>query len=272
MSEVMMKVAFYQSCPIYGDVDYNLFTALASLGSIKADLYVLPELFSTGYLFGSRKELARFVEPVPSGPTTRGLIQFCRSEGSAIVAGVAEKAGRKFYNTAILVGPRGLIGKYRKTHLFNQEKLWFDPGNTGFRVWRYMDARIGLMICFDWIYPEAARILALRGADIICHPSNLILPYCQAAMVTRSIENRVFTVIANRVGRETRGKVELTFSGMSQITDPLGNVLARAPKATEKMTAVEISPVLARNKRATPGNHLFRDRRPDYYKELTKAL
>jgi predicted amidohydrolase len=128
------------------------------------------------------------------------------------------------------------------------------------------------MICFDWIYPEAARILALKGADIICHPSNLILPYCQAAMVTRSIENRVFTVIANRVGTEVRGKVTLTFSGMSQITDPLGRVLARAPKAAEKMMAVEISPALARNKKATPGNHLFRDRRPAYYRELTKAF
>jgi predicted amidohydrolase len=267
-----MRVAFYQSCPIYGDVDYNLFTALGALGSTKSDLYVLPELFSTGYLFGSRKELSDLAEPVPSGPTTRGLIQFCRSERCAIVAGVAEKEGKKFYNSAILVGPRGLIGKYRKTHLFNQEKLWFHPGNTGFQVWRYKNARIGLMICFDWIYPEAARALALKGADIICHPSNLVLPYCQAAMKTRSIENRVFTITANRVGKEIRGKVELTFSGMSQITDPLGGVLARAPEATERIVAVKIRPEQARNKKATPGNQIFRDRRPVYYKDLTKRV
>jgi len=265
-----MKVAFYQSCPVYGDVEYNLFTALGALCSTRADLYVLPELFSTGYLFGSRKELSDLAEPVPSGPTTRRLVDFCRSEGCAVVAGVAERNGKKLYNTAILAGPKGLIGRYRKTHLFSQEKLWFDPGNTGFKVWRYRDTRIGLMICFDWIFPEAARVLALNGADIICHPSNLILPYCQGAMVTRSIENRVFTITANRVGTETRGTVELTFSGMSQVTDPLGRVLARAPKATEKMMAVEIRPALARNKKATPANHILRDRRPAYYRELTE--
>jgi len=265
-----MKVAFYQNCPIYGDVDYNVFTALAALGSVRADLYVVPELFSTGYLFGSRKALAHLAEPVPSGPTTRELIRFCRSEKCAIVAGVAERDGRKLYNTAVLLGPAGLIGKYRKTHLFNQEKLWFDPGNTGFQVWRYKKARIGLMICFDWIFPEAARVLALKGADIICHPSNLVLPYCQCAMTTRSIENRVFTITANRVGKEVRGNVELTFSGASQITDPKGNVLAIAPGGAAKIAIADIRPEEARNKKVTPGNHILRDRRPLYYREITK--
>jgi len=265
-----MKVAVYQSCPIYGDIDYNLFTALAALGSVDADLYVLPELFSTGYLFGTRKALGKLVEPVPSGPTSRGLIRFCRSRGCAIVAGIAEKEGAKFFNTAVLVGPRGLIGKYRKTHLFNQEKKWFDPGNTGFEVWKCGNAKLGLMICFDWIYPEAARILALKNADIICHPSNLILHYCQPAMVTRSVENRVFTITANRVGREVRKDVDLTFSGRSQITDPLGRILAAAPREAERIMAVDIDPTLARNQKATPGNHIFRDRRPAFYKELVR--
>jgi predicted amidohydrolase len=269
-----MRVAFYQSSPVYGEVECNLFTALNALGSLKADLYVLPELFSTGYLFGSRKELAALAEPIPTGPTTRSLIEYCRAEDCAIVAGIAESAGkesaRRFYNSAVFVGPRGLMGHYRKTHLFNLEKKWFDPGDRGLSVWKYKSARIGVMICFDWIYPESTRILAIKGADIVCHPSNLVLPFCQAAMITRSVENRVFTITANRVGKEKRGAVVIPFSGMSQMVDPFGRVLRRAPRTGEKIMAADIDPSAARNKKFTAGNDLFRDRRPRFYRDLLR--
>jgi len=271
-----MRVAFYQSSPVYGEIEYNLFTALNALGSSKADLYVLPELFSTGYLFGSRKELAALAEPIPAGPTTRSLIEFCRAEDCAIVAGIAEVAGRgsakKFFNSAVFVGSRGLVANYRKTHFFNLEKKWFDAGDLGFSVSKFRGARIGVMICFDWVYPESARILALKGADIVCHPSNLVLPFCQAAMITRSLENRVFTVTANRVGKEKRGRVEIPFSGMSQIVDPFGKVLRQAPRTGEKIMAVDIDPARARDKRFTPGNDLFKDRRPQFYRDLVRRL
>jgi predicted amidohydrolase len=265
-----MKVAFYQSNPAYGKIKDNISKAVDALDRVNADLLVLPELFSTGYFFGSRKEAARLAERVPSGPTTRLLTEYCQTKGCAIVAGIAEAAGARLYNSAVLIGPRGFIGKYRKIHLFDQEKKWFDPGNLGFRVWEYKSARIGLMICFDWVFPEATRVLALRGADIVCHPSNLVLPYCHAAMVTRSIENRVFTVTANRVGSDRRGRVEIPFSGLSQITDPFGKILLRAPKASEKIMVLDIDPGLARNKRFTRGNNLFGDRRPEFYRELLR--
>jgi predicted amidohydrolase len=265
-----MKIAFYQSRPVYGEIRHNVRTALETLAAHPADLYVLPELFSTGYLFGSRKELAKYVEPIAEGPTVSELSRFCRSQRCAVSAGIAEVERGAFYNTAVLVGPRGLIGKYRKLHLFDRENLWFTPGNTGLEVWTFRGVRVGVMICLDWVFPEAARILALKGADIICHPSNLVLHYCQGAMVTRSIENGVFTITANRVGTDKRGALALTFSGRSQITDPRGRVLARARKTGQSIRVADVDPSLARQKKLTPRNHLFRDRRPDYYRELAR--
>jgi predicted amidohydrolase len=259
---------------MYGEIEYNLFTALNALGASRTDLYVLPELFTTGYLFGSRKELAGLAESIPSGPTTKSLVEFCRAEDCAIVAGLAEVTGRgsarKYFNSAVFVGPRGLLALYRKTHLFNQEKKWFDAGDTGFTVTPFRGAKIGVMICFDWVYPESARVLAVRGADIVCHPSNLVLPYCQAAMITRSLENRVFTITTNRVGREKRGKTELTFSGMSQIVDPFGKVLRKAPRTGEMLAVVDVDPARARDKKFTPGNDLLKDRRSRYYRDLVR--
>ncbi len=265
-----MRVALCQTNPVYGETEHNVREALETLSTVRADLYVLPELFSTGYLFGTRKELGRLVEPVPDGPTVSSLKKFCRSRGCAVVASVAEVDRKVYYNTAVLVGPRGLLGKYRKIHLFDRERLWFEPGNLDFGVWAFKRARIGLMICFDWVFPEAARVLALKGADIICHPSNLILHYCQDAMITRSIENGVFTVTANRVGSERAGNIRLTFSGKSQITDPKGRVLARAPKVGRKLQVVDLDLSLAKKKKLTPRNHLFGDRRAKYYREITK--
>jgi predicted amidohydrolase len=123
-----------------------------------------------------------------------------------------------------------------------------------------------MMICFDWLFPEAARTLALQGAEVICHPSNLVLPYCPQAMITRSLENRVFTITANRVGTEERvpGK-PLKFIGTSQVTSPDGDVLCRAGSKREEAVAVEIDPARARKKLITPMNDIFRDRRKDLF-------
>ncbi len=138
-----------------------------------------------------------------------------------VVVGLPEQVGNQCYNSAILVGPTGFIGLYRKAHLFFEETLFFSPGNTGLEVWDIGMAKVGVLICFDWIYPEAARTLALKGADVLAHPSNLVLPHCPDAMVTRCLENRVFSVTANRVGQESRGgKQPLTFIGKSEVVSP----------------------------------------------------
>ena len=122
------------------------------------------------------------------------------------------------------------------------------------------------MICFDWYYPESARTLALQGAEILCHPSNLVLPHCPDAMVTRSLENRVFSITANRVGREARGgKPPLTFIGKSEVVSPTGRILSRASVDTPELTVVEIDVDEARNKSINPYNELLKDRRPAHY-------
>jgi predicted amidohydrolase len=127
------------------------------------------------------------------------------------------------------------------------------------------------MICFDWWFPESARTLALNGADIICHSSNLVLPQCQKAMNIRSLENGVFTITANRVGTESRaGKDPLTFTGGSQIVDNFGETRAKLGKTETGIRITKIDPSLARNKDITPRNNRFGDRRPEFYRDLTE--
>ncbi|MCI0513633.1 acyltransferase [candidate division KSB1 bacterium] len=260
-----MRVGFIQFKVIFGCKQENLEKVTNFILQNAADLLVLPELFNSGYLFSSVSELKALAEPIPDGPTTSVLIQLARDHCVYLVAGLPERDGEKFYNSAILVGPQGFLGSYRKLHLFHTEKKWFTPGDRPPAVYDIGLAKIGIMICFDWIFPEVARSLALNGTDLICHPSNLVLPFCQKAMITRSLENRVFSITANRIGTEKIQDQQLTFTGYSQIIDPLGNLLLQST-TDEKLGVVEIEPGLARNKNMTPANDLFLDRRPDFYR------
>lgn len=261
-----MKAGFVQTSPVFGDIKGNVEKAIKKINSLGAGLVVLPELFSTGYQFRSKGELLKLAEEVPSGYATSRLVAAARENGIFIVAGLAERAGKRAYNSSVLVGPKGVIGLYRKAHLFWDEKKIFTPGDLELKVCDIGGAKVGMMVCFDWVFPEVSRTLAMRGADIICHPSNLVLPYCPQAMITRSIENRVFTITANRVGSEERIKGKrLTFIGSSQVTTPNGAVLFRAGGKSEAARAVEISPGDARNKKITPVNDVLKDRRKELF-------
>jgi len=266
-----MIIGLYQNNPDFGRTEDNVEKAVEDLFRVDADLIVMPELFNTGYQFISRQEVKGLAEKIPSGPTCRSMRDLARQHDSFIVFGMAEKDGDKIYNSAVLMGPGGFIGKYRKTHLFAEEKEIFDPGNTGFHVFDIKMARIGIMICFDWWFPEAARGLALLGADIICHPANLVLPHCQQAMLTRSLENGVFTATANRVGTESRRDGEtLTFTGGSQLVDNFGCLMARLDTDNVGIITEEIDVRKARDKKITAQNDLFRDRRPEFYTVLVQ--
>ncbi len=264
-----MRVGYLQFCPRFGNKERNLSRVEEMLHGIEADLMVLPELFNTGYLFLFKEEVARWAEPIPDGPTTRLLQCLAREKKMHIVAGLAEEAGHRLYNSAVLISPRDWTRTYRKSHLFMDERSFYHPGNTGFQVFDIGAARVGLMVCFDWIYPESARVLALKGADIICHPANLVLPYCQKAMITRCLENGVYAITANRTGTEARGDKRLSYSGMSQIIDPRGKILAQAGTDEEVVAVVEIDPLTARDKKVTERNDLLADRRPELYGDLT---
>ncbi len=259
-----MKLGILQFSPALGRVDENLKTIRRYLIRRKFDLAVLPELATTGYNFADRKQLSTVAEN-KSGSSFRLFEELAVKTGGAIVWGVAEKAAGNIYNSAVLTTPEGDHHIYRKTHLFYREKLIFDPGRTGFKVIRWRGARIGLMICFDWIFPEAARTLALKGCQIICHPSNLVMPYCQDAMITRSVENRLFCATANRTGREINAGHSFIFTGLSQITSPTGERLLRFTRTEQAFKTVKINPEISDTKKVNRFNDLFADRRAGYY-------
>ena len=262
-----IKVGFVQTNPEFGAVEANLSQAKKLWGERKADLLVLPELFNTGYQFQSLAEARNFSEPIPDGPTSRFLMDWAGETGMAIVAGLAERDGKILYNSAVIVGPKGFIGKFRKAHIFDSENNFFQPGDLPFTVFDTGFAKIGIMICFDWRFPETARTLALQGADLIAHPANLVLPHCPQAMITRCLENRVYAVTSDRVGSEKRAPGEaLKFIGQSQVVDPDGIVLVRASEDREEAHVMEIDLKKARNKRINGHNDLFADRREDLYR------
>lgn len=261
-----MKVAFVQFDPAFGDIEGNVGKAVAMMERADAEVFVLPELFNTGYLFLSREEAFDLSEPVPGGKTTEALCAAARRKKAYIVAGLAEREGDSLYNSALVAAPSGHLGTYRKIHLFNEEKLWFRPGDRGFPVYDIGSCKMGVMICFDWFFPEAMRTMALQGADLICHPANLVLPFCQDAMVTRCLENRVFAVTANRTGEERRNGKVFRYTGGSQITAPGAKILCRAGAETEEVGIAEIDIRIARDKNLNPYNNALADRREEFYR------
>ncbi len=267
-----MRVAFVQFAPAFGEPRRNVERALALAARVAAELYVFPELFNTGYQFRDRAEVAALAEPA-DGATIGEVASWCAGRRAFACAGFAEKEGPRVYNSAALVGPGGLVGVYRKAHPFWREKDLFDHyADDNFNVYDLGLARAGMMVCFDWIFPETARVLALRGAQLILHPANLVLPFCPAAMVTRCLENRVFAVTAGRTGVEDRlgdGR-PLRFIGGSQVVSPRGEVLARAVEGEEAAAAVSINVADGDDKRVTPANDLFADRRVGLYGELVR--
>lgn len=263
-----LNVAAIQTHPVFGDIEKNLALALEMVPK-ECDLAVLPELFSTGYQFTSRDEAAGMAENLreepASGSVCRALTEAAAESGTTIVAGLAEKDGGRLFNSAVLIRPDGSREIYRKVHLFLDEKSIFDPGDLGFPVFEACGTTIGMMICFDWIFPEAARSLALAGAEIICHPSNLLLPWCQAAMVTRCQENMVHAITSNRVGTENRTGTALTFSGRSQVVSRMGERLAGLDKDETGAAAATLT-LVEKDKLFTPRNDLWQDRRPESYR------
>ena len=261
-----MRVGFYQFAPEFGAVELNRDRIASVLSGADADLLVFPELATSGYLLTSKEELAELAEPIP-GPTTELLERIAREREIFAAVGLPERDGDAFYNSAVMVGPKGVMAHYRKAHLFFEEKLYFRPGDTPFPLCEVKGVKVGLLICYDHMFPEAARTLALQGAQLIVHPSNLVMPgKGQLTTRVRAMENRLFWVLANRWGIEERGAKKLSYTGASQIVAPDGSLLARAPAEGDALEIAEIDPAQALDKRVTKLNDLFEDRRPELYR------
>jgi len=239
-----------------------------------ANLIVLPELANTGYMFQTRKEAFEHAELIPGGPSVERWLDFARKHNVYLVAGLAERAGLKLYDSAVLLGPEGFIGKYRKAHLWNLEKLWFTPGDVGFPVFETAIGRIGLLICWDIWFPEVPRLLSQQGADIICSLNNWVwtpeplfdeVGRCMASYLTMTAAhvNNVFIAAANRVGTD-RGE---RFLGCSLIAGTNGWPLC--PIADADSESVLLADIDLTRSRSAPIwndlNDLHRDRRTDLY-------
>lgn len=239
-----------------------------------ANLIVLPELANTGYLFGTRQEAYLHAELIPEGPSMQAWLDFARKHQVYLAAGLAERDGVQLFDSAVLVGPGGFIGKYRKAHLWNREKLWFTPGNLGFPVFDTPIGRIGLLICWDIWFPEVPRLLSLQGADIICSLNNWIWTppplfddsgKCMASYLTMTAAhaNNVFIAAANRIGEEQGER----YLGCSLITGTNGWPIGKVASADEQtILYADIDLTSARSAPIWNSlNDLHRDRRVDVY-------
>lgn len=256
----MFRIGIVQNSPKFLKAKPNVAACLELMDKLDADLWVLPELFSSGYNFKTKAEAAKCAEPL-DGPLGQLFAAWTAAKGCAVAAGFPEKAKGKLFNSALMANA-GKLRVYRKTHLFGNEKRFFSPGDTGFWVEKVKGVPVGLMICFDWFFPESARTLALKGAQVIAHSANLVLPWGPEGMKIRSLENRVFSATANRVGVE-RG---LRYIGQSQIVAPNGALLARLGQDDVRALVLDVDPWTAKDKKVHPANDLFKDRRPALYR------
>lgn len=262
----MYRVSVLQFEPKLLDVAHNLQQIERMMNGLATDLVVLPELCLSGYVFNHVDETRSAAQDPSDSEVFTHLKALAKDKDCSIVLGFAEKAGDLLYNSSALINPDGSTYTYRKTHLFYREKLFFTPGDSGFMVVPAKGGiKIGMMICFDWQFPEAMRTLALLGAQIVCHPSNLVLPWCQEAMKTRSLENRVYSITANRIGTESNGLQSEYFTGQSQILGIKGEILIRLATDSEELATVMINPELALDKTVSPYNDALADRRPEFY-------
>ncbi|MFT8330697.1 MAG: nitrilase family protein [Bifidobacterium psychraerophilum] len=268
-------VASVQFEPVFGAVDSNIerMEKLTREASAKgAKLVVFPELCTSGYMFSSRSEAYAYAQPA-NGETYRIIQELCSQLGVYVVYGFPERSeGNALYNSAALVGPTGLLGVYRKNHLWNEEALYFEPGDKGFPVVNTEIGKLSMLICYDGWFPESFRECALGGADIICMPTNWVpIPgqrEGEQAMATilamsNAHENGLFVIAADRVGVER----EQPFIGQSVIVDHTGWLLSGpASDQHEQILYADIDSGTARRQRCWNNfNTPLRDRRPDQY-------
>lgn len=261
-----VRVAVVQYTPQLEARSENIASIEQLVEGLKADLIILPELCTIGYSFHSRSQAAPWCED-SDGPSRAMFRRIAHSTGACVVGGFAEKDGSRQYNSAALVIPGDGEYVYRKTHLFFRERFAFDEGDSGFFVRKdpRRDMSIGMMICYDWRFPESARALGLAGADIIACPSNLVTDVWHISMPSRALENKVYVACANREGTEERNGETLVFKGESALWGYDGTLMAKAPRHGNHIITADVEPARTRDKSFNPFNDIFTDRRPERY-------
>lgn len=272
-----MRIAGVQMDIQLADVSGNLDRMIAKMRETHAGgakLTIFPECALTGYCFGSIEEARPYAESIP-GPSVQRMTEVCAELGVYVVYGLLEAEGSQLFNALALVGPKGLVASYRKTHLpFLGVDMYTDFGDRPFAVHDVEGVRIGMCICYDGGFPEPARCLALLGADLIVLPTNWppgAEPAAEYAINTRAMENTVYYAAVNRVGTECG----VPFIGHSRICDPLGKTLVAADHTDAAVLYADIDVARARNKhliRKAGINEVNRiaDRRPELYGEIVK--
>lgn len=262
-----MKVAVVQFNPVFKKLDANLEYLKEKSETVNADLICFPEMSTSGYFFLSKEEIMPFAVDFRSS-IIRTFQEISTQKNRIIIFGFPERKGNKIYNSSAIIFPNTDFScVYRKTHLFYKEKLVFEPGDTGYFVVKYqpMDLNLGVLICYDWRFPEASRSLGLLGADLIACPSNLVTKVWTLAIPTRALENKVYFLVSNRIGIEINDNEKIEFNGKSGIWDYNGELLTLASPYNEQVLICEIEPCNTRNKKINDYNDIFLDRRPDKY-------
>jgi predicted amidohydrolase len=270
-----MRIAGIQTDVTFKEVNANLSLlerTVRAEAAIGTELTIFPECFSTGYCFDSLEDALSFAESIP-GPTTDRVAALCAELKTGVVFGMIEKSGADIFNTAVLIGPDGLIGSYRKVHLpYLGVDRFTTPGDRPFEVFEFGKVRIGMLICYDGGFPEAARVLAIRGADLVVLPTNW--PPGGACMAEfsincRAMENGIYFAAVNRIGTENG----FSFIGRSRICSPVGATLVSIDDDTSGILRADVDPAVARAKRIVrvPGKHVIdrmADRRPEMYSPI----
>ena len=273
-----MRIACAQYAIRDGAPDANLERSVAAIldaarGDPGSDLVVLPELANSGCDLPSRESALHVAEEVgdtgvPKSPTLRAWQEAAEETSTFIVGGFLEKDGDHLYNSAAVVGP-GFFGRYRKTHLWDKEKLLYEPGRE-LPVFETPLCNIGVLVCYDAWFPEAARTLALRGADLLCIPANAPDDWVQEGQrrggltmlnvhaISHANANRLFVACTNRVGN--------AYLGRSCLVDTTGGLLAFGSATEEELVRAEIDiERTRREKRLTNLSHAFGDRNSGVY-------
>jgi predicted amidohydrolase len=266
------KIAAVQMDCTFADKPRNLTVIRAHLAEAAqngAKLVIFPECALPGYCFDSKAEAMPHAEPIP-GPSTQALASDCRRFNVHVVVGLLETAGDRLFNACTLIGPGGVIATYRKVHLpFLGVDRFTTPGDQPFAVHDIGGLCVGMNICYDGSFPESARCLMLRGADLIVLPTNWptgAISTARTLIPARAMENHVYYAAVNRVGSE-RG---FRFIGMSRVLGCTGEFLTVSENDEPTILYAEIDPEKARNKHLVhiPGKyelHRANDRRPEMY-------